>query len=437
MAEDGTSFTFKVRDGVYFTNGQQCTADDVIFTFEQIRDDTEHYPDSVAKNWRNYLDELEKIDEMTVKMNFTQAFPEFWKLAASPDIQVIPANAYEDKTWEEFWEAPIGTGAYQVVNFDSANSNLSLTIRTDEHGYWGYDYAGTYTNVKNINIMYSPESTTRLASLRSGEVQLIDTIPTSEKDNLDSEGFTTTMTTPGNVVFLEFACAEDDAFGDAKLREALSLCIDRDLIVEMLLDGYAYPAKYLCLESDLGYQSEADGNYYQYDVERAKELVAESSYNGEPLDFIYTASTVNIGGELCQAIQSMANDVGINLQIRMLETAVYDDARSNHDYDLSLACIANSGNMWYKQAHDVTGDDRFNSGCTNQELLALGQALGQTADQTEMDSILKQMYNIQMTTFEPYINIYFPTVLFAQQSNVTNIQWHNYLIPDLSAVVIN
>jgi hypothetical protein len=93
--------------------------------------------------------------------------------------------------------------------------------------------------------------------------------------------------------------------------------------------------------------------------------------------------------------------------------------------------------MWYKQAHDVTGEDRFNSGCTNQELLALGQALGQTADQTEMDSILKQMYNIQMTTFEPYINIYFPTVLFAQQSNVTNIQWHNYLIPDLSAVVIN
>ncbi|MCC8100955.1 MAG: ABC transporter substrate-binding protein [Clostridiales bacterium] len=434
LFEDGSGITLTIRDGAYFSNGKQVTGEDVKFTFEQMRDDTEHYPDSVVQNWCNYLGEIE-ADGQVVTLNFVQAFPEFWKLISAPDVQVIPSTAYDEQTWDEFWAAPIGSGAYVVSSWDAANSIVKVTRRTDENGWWGYEGYGLSSNVKDITLAYSTESSTRLASLRAGEIDLMDTVPTSEVVNLDNEGFITTVTAPGNVVFLEFACGEEDAFGDQNLREALSLCIDRDLIVEALLDGYGYPAKWFALEGDLGYLSEEDGaNYYQYDIERAKELVAASSYDGSALNFIYTSSTVNIGGELCQAIQSMAAEVGINLEITVLETAVYDEARSNHEFDLCLAAIAKSGNMWYKQAHDVIGTDRFGSGCTNEELINLGLSLGETSDNDELNEILLQMYEIQSTTFENYINIYFPTTVFAQNSAVSGIQWHNFLIPDLSAV---
>ena len=438
LGDDGLSFTFTVRDGVYFQNGQQCTGADVKFTFEQLRDDSEHYPDSVVKNWRNYLGEIEVADDgMTVTLNFTQQFPEFWKLISSPDVQIVPAD-YAGMSFDDFWNAPIGTGAYKVTSWDAANSKLELELRDDENGYWGYDYAGTYTNVKYIKEYYSTEATTRLASLRSGEIDIIDTVPTGDVEGLTSEGFVCTSTTPGNCVFLEFACAEDDPFGDARLRQALSMCIDRELIVDALLDGYGFAAEYLCRSTDLGW-SDDSSRYYTYDKDAAKALVdeciADGTYDGSALNFIYTTSTVNIGPELCQYIQSAAQEIGLNLEINVLETALYDDARSAHEFDLCLACIANSGNMWYKQAHDVVGTDRFNSGCYNEELLNLGLALGETADQEKMNDILDQMYTIMSDTMEVYVNVYFPTIVFAQNSGMAGVQWHNYLIPDLSTCV--
>lgn len=80
MADDGMSIDFKFREDVYFTNGAHLTAEDVAFTFEQIRDDTEHYPDGITKNWRNYLGDLEVTGEYTMTMHFKQLMPEFWSL---------------------------------------------------------------------------------------------------------------------------------------------------------------------------------------------------------------------------------------------------------------------------------------------------------------------------------------------------------------------
>lgn len=433
MADDGMSIDFKFREDVYFTNGEHMTAEDIAFTFEQIRDDSEHYPDGTTKNWRNYLGDLEVTGEYTMTMHFVKLMPEFWSLACDSSTQIICKKTYEELGWDKYFESPIGTGAYEFSKIDLANSAFELTLRSDEHGYWGYDYTDTYTNVKNIVVQTSSESQTRIASLKTGEVSIIDAVPTSDVDALKNEGYNIIAMPPNQTVFLEFNCRPGTAFADVKLREALSLVIDRQLIVDTLLDGYAIPANYPCLEGNLGWSEDIS---YQYDVERAKQLVEESSYNGEPLRFIYTTSTVAIANELCQAIQQMAMEVGINLELVPQDVAVFDTERLEANCDICLSAIVKSGNMWYKGAANVVGDDRFNSGFVNDELKNLGLEIQTILDQDVMDSKLRRMYEIELTSFEPVLQLYYPTLLVATQGNVSGVLNHNRHYIDAHAIVI-
>lgn len=434
FASDYKSVTFHLRDDVYFTDGGQMTADDLIFTFELMRDDTKHMPDSVVKGWRTYIGELKKVDQFSFTLNFKVPMPEFWNMITDSSLQVISKAAYEKMGYDAYWMNPVGTGPYVVKAWDKANSICKLTLRTDAHGWWAYDANKTYTNVKDITVQYSPEATTRLASLRSGEVHMIDTIPTADKVNLDKEGFTTQVMPPVNSVFLQAACAKGDILENQKLREALSLSINRKLIVDSLLSGYAIPIKWPARSGDLGYE---DKEAIVYDKDKAKKLVSESGYKGEEIDFIYTTSTVNIGNELTQAIQSMAAEVGIKLKIRPLEVAVYNDARTKHDYDLCLAAIGDSGNMWYKIGAEVIGNDRFNTGFQNTKLKELGKSLATVMDTKEADRIYKEIFTIETTEFAPNLYLYWPTIINVWNKSVTGVQLHNNQFPDLTTLIIN
>jgi len=432
MADDGMSIDFKFRDDIYFTNGEHMTAEDVAFTFEQIRDDVEHYPDSITKNWRNYLGEIDVTGDYTMTMHFKKLMPEFWSLITENSLQLICKKTYEEIGWDAYFASPIGTGPYEFTDVDLANSCFKLTLRSDDHGYWGYDATGTYTNVKTITMMTSSESQTRIASLKTGEVSVIDAVSTTDVGGLEND-YNVLRLAANQSVFLEFNCAPGKAFADKNLREALSLCIDREAIVDALLDGYAVPGLHGCLEGNLGYREEYK---YECDTQRAKELVAASSYNGESLKFIYTTSTVAIANELCGAIQQMAQEVGINFELVPQDVAVFDSERLEGNCDICLSAIVKSGNMWYKTAANVIGDDRFNSGYVNDELKALGLEVQGVLDETKMDELLAQMYKIQAEDFEPVLYLYYPTLLAATQKNVTGILSHNRHYIDCSRVVL-
>lgn len=432
LAEDGMSVSFKIRDDVYFTNGTNLTAEDIVYTFEQIRDDSEHFPDSPAKPWRNYLGELTVDDTYAFTMNFKQPYPEFWSQITG-FIQWRDKALSEEIGFDAYFDNYVGTGPYILTKADYAAATYELELRTDEHGYWGYDYEDTYTNVKKIIVANSPESQTRTASLRAGEVQVIDYVPTTDKALLEGEGLIVTPLNPTQSVFLEFNCRPGTAFADQKLREAFSLAIDREAIVTALLDGFAMASTYPCKPGDLGYR---DNIKAEYDTERAKQLVQESGYNGEELRFIYTTSTVSIANELCQAIQQMCQAVGINIKLEPMDVAVFDTERLEANCDVCLSAIVISGNMWYKTAAEIIGQDRFNSGFVNEELLALGVQMQTTTDPDKQDEILARMYEIQLTDFQPLVYLYYPQLMCGTAGNVSGIRVHGGYFLDCSHVVI-
>ncbi len=432
FSADYSQIKLNLRDNVYFQSGNKFSADDVVYRFEDIRDNP-NYPASSVRGWRQYLGEIEKVDDLTVIIHFAQPMPRFWMLATQARLMIADSKLWKEMGHDAFWQKPVGTGPYVVDKYDKANSIVKVALRTDEHGYWGYDDGKRWTNVKNITIQYSPEGQTRLAALRAGEVQMVDTIPTTDKAILEGEGFTVQTMNPNNVVFLQTASAPGDIFDNQKLREALSLSLDRELIVDALLSGFGKAANWPSRPGDYGY---VDKQGYTFDPERAKQLVKESGYKGEAIDFIYTSSTVNIGGELTQAIQSMAADVGINLKIKPLEVAMYDDARANHDYDLALGAISDDGTMWWKLCAEVIGNDRFNTGFQNAELKALGKQAQTIIDPAKADAVFTEMYNIEMVDYAPNIYLYWPTIINAWDAGVTGMQYHKEQFPDLGGIVL-
>ncbi|MBQ7534057.1 MAG: ABC transporter substrate-binding protein [Stomatobaculum sp.] len=432
MADDDSSITFKIRDGIYFTNGELLDVDDCIFTLERIRDDTEHLPDSVAKSWRNYIGEIERIDDKSFKMNFAKPMPEFWTMINTPDIQILPKDTYLAMDYDEFWARPVGTGPYVVTNFDGANSVIEMTIRTDEHGYFGYDLMDRYTNVKDIKIQRSPESTTRVSALRTGEADFVQNLNYADILPVYNEGFHTYQQDASTQSYLMLACAPDDIFANKDLREALSLCIDREALVEALQMGFAQVAYSPSERGDLGYDS--NGPRYAYDVERAKELVKNSGYSGEEIKFIYSTSN-STAPESTQAIQSMAQEIGLNIKVSPLEKASFDEARSKHEYDMMIDSIGKSGNMWFKIFAEVIGDDRFNSGCTNTALMDLGKSMQTIMDSEKLDETFRQMNEILLTDFEPILCLSRGTPVHAWNAKLHGIEYHHHKIPDMRAMV--
>lgn len=432
LSEDGSTMSFTLRQDAYFTNGTQVTADDAVFSFNRLLNDVEHVPDANGKAVRNYVSSIDKTGDFSFTIHFKLPNPEFTYFLIS--FPILCESAYEEMGYEAYFAKPIGSGPYVVENFDSANAKGIFTIRTDENGWWGYDYANSYSNVKTINVTYAPEATTRLSSLRAGEADLVSDVPTTDADALTAEGYMVDILPATTYIFLQFASDEDSIFNNRDLREAMSLCIDREAIVAALLNGYGYPATTNALPSDLGYR---DDIAYEHNIEKAKELLANAGYNGEPIRFIYTTSTVSIANELAQAIQSMAGEVGFNLEVTPLEVAIYDEARNARDFDMCIASIMKSGNMWYKTASEVIGNDRFNTGFTNTELKELGAEAGQTMDQAKLSEILGEMAEIELTEFEPNVYLYFPTLLYARSSSLKDICWHSEHRADLKFTKIN
>ena len=125
------------------------------------------------------------------------------------------------------------------------------------------------------------------------------------------------------------------------------------------------------------------------------------------------------------------------MEVVPLEVAVYDDTRMNRDYDICLASIGKSGNMWFKTAAEVVGNDRFNTGLDNEELMALGVRMQSEMDVETQDKILAEMYEMELKEFEPNLYLYWPTIVYSWDSNIHGISFHGHKIGDLSAMVWN
>ncbi|MCD7806716.1 MAG: ABC transporter substrate-binding protein, partial [Lachnospiraceae bacterium] len=301
-----------------------------------------------------------------------------------------------------------------VTSFDELSGDVVLTRNDD---WFGWEFYGEKTNIDVIKFMGISEDTTRVSSLRSGEVSLIEYVPNDSVELLESEGFTTVSTPSYEHVYLGVTVSDGKVFSDYNLRLALSECIDRQLICDSVL-GAGTAANWGCNPGTMGYNGD---NSFTYDVEDAKALVEASGYDGSEIRFIVNTSEITRGSEVAQAIQSMCMEIGLNVSVDMLEKATFDEARSAGNYDMALAIMGTNLEDNNMEVAEVIGGDRFSSGFDNEELIAICAEAMQHVDIETRSDYYEQAYQIVFDNLYPNIALYYTESCIAYAGNISNI----------------
>lgn len=305
------SWRFTLREGVRFHNGEPFNAEAVKYSIERILD-----PNAVRFNTDyRQIGEVEIVDEYTVIVNTLTPDPNFLPKLSS--LHMMPPVYTASISEEQFSANPVGTGPYKFVEW-ILGQRLVLEANDD---YWG-----GRPSVDRLVFRPIPEASTRLAELQAGTVDIIvglnyDAIPlVNANPNLRA------VTNSGRrTVFMHMDLFVGiEPLHDVRVRQAMSYAVDRQLIIDAVLNGVGTPLATIFRPDMAGYT--ADFEPYPYDPERARELLAEAGYaDGFDIRFMTSDGILNKGVEVAEAIGAMLGDVGIRTEILPVALQVMRD----------------------------------------------------------------------------------------------------------------
>ncbi len=335
-----TVIEFKLREGVVFHNGDVMTADDVVFTFSDERfgllpeqtaareagqstytradGTTGIVPPAVVAARRSdalpSLERVEKVDDMTVRFILkNENLATERRLARLNYANISSKRAfYEAADWNDYVGNPVGAGPYKVERFDPGNE--IVLVAHDEY------YRG-HPPIESLTFRVVPESASRVNGLLSGEYDIVsDVNPDQVRLVREAEGFAAVGGPVVNVRMIAFDVANESPLQNLKVRQALAHSIDYETIVKVLWSGQTKEAP--------GFQMPTFGEMFvegyespKFDPERAKTLLAEAGYGGEPINFYsfndYYPNELTVGQYVLQTMQ----DIGFNINYEIKDGA--------------------------------------------------------------------------------------------------------------------
>ncbi len=324
-SDDAKTWTFHLEEGVTFHDGEPFNADAVLYNFDRIRYEVKSsafYSLNVDSFYPN-LDEVNKIDDYTVELTFTEPSPTLLYTMTNFGSAMYSPACFDEEY--NFTGIAQGTGPFKIT--ENVKDQYVLLERNDD--YWGEKAA-----VKTIRVMTIPDVNTRFSAMKSGEIMgVIDLSAITpalavELINDDDFAIATTEST-----MIDFLCLNGTRapFDDVRMRQALSLLIDRDAITENVYLGYASPTSNILNYSTPFYMEIP----VEHDVEKAKELIFEVT-GGEKVTLKYLIQTDNSEQKAeAEIIAALLNDVGIDVDIEIYDWATMKDMMSVGDYDIA------------------------------------------------------------------------------------------------------
>ncbi|MEL7347890.1 MAG: ABC transporter substrate-binding protein [Pseudomonadota bacterium] len=322
---DELTWEFKLREGVTFHDGSPFTADDVICTWERAPN-VPNSPSSFSIYTKGKT--AVKIDDFTVHFKTEAPYP----LMAN-DVSTVPIVSDEvgcAATTEAFnaGTAAIGSGPYKFVSYKPGES--IVLARNDD--YWGEK--PIWSEVEFRPIKSAP---TRVAALLAGDVDLISGVPTTDITTLQGrDDVTLSQGVSNRVIYLHmdqfreaspFVSAKDGSaiknpLMDVRVRKAISMAINRDAIVERVMEGVAIPAGQLLPEGFFGVSKNLSP--VAYDPAGAKALLAEAGYADGFKMTIHGPNDRYINdAKIAEAIGQMLTRIGIDMSVETMPRSVY------------------------------------------------------------------------------------------------------------------
>ena len=313
VSDDGLEWTFKLRDGVHFSDGSEITAEDVAYSFDRL-DGIGKGPSFVVSG--NYGG-AEIIDDKTVKLKLIEPVGPFetmlpWAFIVNSDV--VKENATDDDPWAEEWmyDHIAGSGAFVLENWDHG---VEVSLVANEN-YWDPEWP----KIKRFVMQLIPEMSTQRLMLEEGDIDMI-VIPNHEDlaayeanpdiEVAEEESFTTMQIMLNQI---------KPPLDDIRVREAMAYAFDYQAMIDGVYLGRAVQARGP-VPGNIPFHDDSLPMYEQ-DLEKAKALIEEAGYAPGDINLemmIVQGSNRQVGS--AQILQQALAEIGVNLQISELSWA--------------------------------------------------------------------------------------------------------------------
>lgn len=373
-SEDNTQLTLFLREGVTFHDGQPFTSADVQASIERVLDEE---TGAVGRNFLLSIEEISTPDDYTVVLGLSLPDGTLPTVLTRVNTSIVSAGSIEAGT---VGTEPNGTGPFVFSEWNQGQS-LELTTNAD---YWGEGPL-----VDGISIRVLPEESSMLAALRAGEVHLAAMTDPAVIEQVEAP--LTVEKSPALGYFPFFLNSARGPLQTKEVRQAIACAIDRQELIDVALFGMGVETgPYVTVPSDPWDGLPCDGP----DKDLARQLLVDAGFeDGFTIETIVIAGESAININIGQNIQAQLSEIGINLDLQLLETNVYVDRWLAADFDSALSENGAGPDPHHTYVRYFPSDGRFQnvagfSSPELDELLRLGQI---TTDMDERVEIYQEV----------------------------------------------
>ncbi|MGP4070949.1 glutathione ABC transporter substrate-binding protein [Piscibacillus sp. B03] len=327
---DETTWDFHLREGVEFHDGEELTAEVVKMNFDRLVDEEIGSPRAFLFE---AVESVEVQDDYTVRINLKYPYAPLLANLAHNGTGIMSPNIIEEDyaQLEEGGDVdayinqnPVGTGPFE---YEEWTPGEKLVLKRNEN-YWG-DAA----KLDTVTFKVVSEQSSRIAELESGVSHIADAIGPNNVSRVEGMADADVLQAPSVSLSYVGFNVQSEPFDDERVRQAVSMAINKDEIIEGVYNGVGIPAVGPLAPPVFGYDDSVSG--LDYDVDAAKDLLAEAGYEDGFSTTIWTNDNEQ-RVDTAVAIQNQLKDIGIDVKIEELEWGAYLERTANGEHDMFI-----------------------------------------------------------------------------------------------------
>jgi peptide/nickel transport system substrate-binding protein len=304
-SDESTVWTFTILKGVKFQDGSLLTVQDIVWTYQKIMDDQK----SPVRAYLSSVKKVEALSDDKIRFTLSASFAPFPRQVSL--ISILPEKIYKERG-ADFAKNPVGSGPYKVVEWQK-DDRLILEAFSEYHA--------DVPKIARVIFRPVPAEASRASALLSGDLDIVPILPPSLIDTLARANDIHVEKVHSNrVLYLGFD-VNNPLLKSVKLRQAIDYAINREAICSGLLRGLGTPEGQVVAPVTFGYDKDIAPT--SFDPGKARQLVTESGYGGDPVLFQYPTNRYAFGQEVAQAVAGYLKSVGINVQMQGMEYSAF------------------------------------------------------------------------------------------------------------------
>jgi peptide/nickel transport system substrate-binding protein len=416
VSDDGTVYTFTLRQGVTFHDGEEFNADAVKFTWEAGKNPENAYYDQFE-----LASDVRVVDPYTVEIEAPE--PNALFLVQVGQWPMLPPDYYTEVGLAEFAKAPVGTGAFKLVEW--VQGDRIVMEKFDDYWRDGYPLLD--------RVVFRPitESSTRAAAIRTGDVDIVNRLSPTDAISLDGAAGVNLLEYSNNrvyyIAFNNLTSGVGQPTENVLVRQAMNLAVDKQGIIDALFEGKGAVPTALLVSGDVGYDDAVQP--YPYDPEQAKQLLTDAGFgDGFSIGMACPSDAYTNFSEVCEAVAAQLGEVGIDAQLDIMESGSF------WDLEATKALPPMFGDSWSANSNEPSAYDRIfgamggeNASYSSWSDPVIDDLLNKvltTLDDTARAQVFTDI-QLQMHDDPPFIYLYQPVTIEATTDRVVDYRPRN------------